>query len=129
MTAAPTPRLLGTTDPSTYSRDVPPAEIVTAGTPSAETWAVAPFEGLRAARCGIWLGQPGSMRTAGYPHDEVFVVLEGRVALESEDGSRIEVPAGQACFVPEGWRGLWHTIDSTRKVYFIAARPDTRTAS
>ncbi len=122
------PRLLTTAEGTEYSADTPPAEIVLSGTPRAETWAAAPLEGPRSARYGIWVGQPGTMRAQGYPHDEVFVVLEGHVALESENGTCIDVGEGQTCFVPQGWRGIWHTVTPTRKVYFIAARPAPATA-
>lgn len=124
MSAFPTPKILDTTDLSVREVDDLPADVVVSGRPTAEVWAAPPFEGARTVSYGIWVGQPGGMRTDGYPHDEVFVVLDGVVHLESADGTTLEVQAGDTCFMPLGWRGVWRTIAPTRKAYFIVAQPE-----
>lgn len=120
----PFPLLLDWTDPSVREREQPPADIVVGGRPTAEIWPAVPFDGPRDVSYGVWVGQPGSMRSDAYPCDEVFVVLEGSVRLESADGTSLEVEPGQTCFLPQGWQGIWHTVTPTRKTYFVAARPD-----
>lgn len=124
MSHVPIPSLLDWTDPSVREFDEPPADVVVGGRPTAEVWAPPPFVGLRDVSFGVWVGQPGSMRSDAYPYDEVFVVVDGSVRLESVDGTSLDVRSGETCFLPQGWQGIWHTLTPTRKTYFVAATPE-----
>ena len=70
-----------------------------------------------ASIAGFWEGEPGWVRIDNWPYHEVCVVLAGRVAVEDADGERVEFGAGEAFVVPRGFEGVWHTLESTKKVF------------
>jgi len=53
-----------------------------------------------------------------YGVDEFMYFLEGGVKLTSQDGSVIDVHAGEAVIIPRDWRGVWDT-DGYTKIYVI----------
>jgi uncharacterized cupin superfamily protein len=53
-----------------------------------------------------------------YGVDEFMYFLEGGVKLTSQDGSVVEVQAGEAVIIPRDWRGVWDT-DGYTKIYVI----------
>lgn len=117
------PVLVDATDPSLIEVDEIPEDIVHSGNPTAMILPGPPVDGSRDVCFGIWTGEPGAMRSDGYPYDEVFVVTEGRVCLESSDGSSLQLDAGQTGYIPAGWKGVWHTLTPAKKTYFIAMQP------
>lgn len=121
MTALPV--LLSATDQSLAKDDEIPSDIIISGNPTATLWFGPPLEGSRDMSFGIWSGEPGAMASDSYPYDEIFVVTEGAVRLDSADGSVLEVNSGQTGLIPAGWRGVWHTLAPTKKTYIIAAQP------
>jgi uncharacterized cupin superfamily protein len=44
------------------------------------------------------------------PVDEFLYIVKGRERYTSLDGTVIEVKAGEAIFVPKGWKGKWETF-------------------
>ena len=124
MNASPTPFLIDSSDRARVVVDEIPAEFIIDGRPTAEIWAAPTLPGARELSYGVWVGQPGSIRSDGYPHDEVFVLIAGVVRLDSADGSSLEVRAGDTCFLPCGWTGVWNTIVEAKKTYFVAGQPD-----
>lgn len=66
---------------------------------------------------GFWEGEPGWVAFDSWPYNEVCVIVSGRVAIEDQDGIRVEFGAGDAFTVPAGFRGVWHTLESTKKVF------------
>lgn len=66
---------------------------------------------------GAWTGAPGTLRLDDYPYDEVCVMLTGVVALVDATGTRREFRAGEAFFVPRGFRGTWETVEPATKVF------------
>jgi uncharacterized protein len=72
---------------------------------------------------GTWEGEPGSLRMDPYPYDEICVMFTGRVALVDVDGGRREFGAGEAFFVPRGFRGTWLTLEPSSKI-FVGMSPD-----
>lgn len=97
----------------------PPPETVIAGAPRAEVWSADPLPGGASVRYGFWTGQPGAINCDSYPNDEMFSVIEGLVALECRDGTRLEVGPGDTAVVRKGWQGIWHTLQVTRKIFVI----------
>jgi uncharacterized cupin superfamily protein len=77
---------------------------------------------------GAWLGQPGAVRIARWPYDEVCVIQAGRVAIEDADGGRREFGPGDAFLVPAGFDGWWHTLEPTRKIFVGIAPASTEGA-
>lgn len=117
------PVLLDATDLSHSEVDEIPKEIVFSGNPTATLWPGPLLEGPREVSFGVWAGEPGAMRSDSYPYDEVFIVTEGTVRLDSADGSVLELAAGQTGLIPSGWVGVWHTLVPSKKTYIIAAQP------
>lgn len=66
---------------------------------------------------GGWEGEPGTLRMASYPYDEVCVMLTGRVALIDSAGGRREFCAGEAFFVPRFFSGVWETLEPSQKIF------------
>jgi uncharacterized cupin superfamily protein len=50
-------------------------------------------------------------------------LLEGRVAITSEAGERVELAAGDSFVVPAGFVGTWEVIEDCRKLYAIFEDP------
>lgn len=96
-----------------------PENLIVSGHPVTATWAGPELSGARDVRIGIWTCEIGSMRSDSYPNDEVFTIHKGLVKLEADDGNVLEVREGDSCFIPEGWRGIWHTVQPTCKTYNI----------
>ncbi len=66
---------------------------------------------------GFWEGEPGWVAFDSWPYTEVCVILQGKVAIEGLDGQRAEFNAGEAFVVPVGFRGVWHTLEATQKIF------------
>ena len=71
----------------------------------------------KGAIIGFWRGEPGWVRIDSWPYREVCVILEGAVALEDEHGKRRTFGPGEAFTVPSGFKGFWHTLEPTQKVF------------
>jgi uncharacterized cupin superfamily protein len=71
--------------------------------------------------CGIWTSTAGKWRVR-YTEHEFCVVLEGRMRIESLDGDRHDVRAGDAFVVPAGFEGTWEVTEPSRKWYAIFER-------
>ena len=65
---------------------------------------------------GICSMQIYSDDIASYPVDEFIFALEGKAKLTSADGTVLEVTAGDALFIPKGWKGRWDT-NGFKEVY------------
>ena len=96
-----------------------PPELFIEGEPTADTWLSESFAEARGLKIGIWVGQPGAIRVPAYPSDELFTVLSGAIALESTDGTTLQVGPGESCIVRKGWAGTWRTLAVTRKCYVV----------
>lgn len=66
---------------------------------------------------GFWEGRPGWVRIDHWPYNEVCVILEGSVAIADDAGEKTVFRAGEAFLVPAGFRGVWHTLEPTKKVF------------
>ena len=69
-------------------------------------------------RMGIWRSQPYTEFYDSYAADEFMVVLGGSVTLES-DGFTETYRAGDAFFVPKGFKGYWRQSEPMLKYYVI----------
>lgn len=66
---------------------------------------------------GYWAGDPGYVSFDEWPYTELCVILRGRVAVEDREGNRREYVAGQSFVIPQGFSGIWHTLESTEKIF------------
>jgi uncharacterized cupin superfamily protein len=73
---------------------------------------------------GFWEGEPGWVAFDSWPYNEVCVIVSGRVAIEDSNGALLEFGAGDAFTVPAGFRGVWHTLEPTKKI-FVGVETDT----
>jgi len=77
------------------------------------------IDGERKFEAGVY--KAGANRyTISEPYgvDEFMYFLEGGVKLTSQDGSVVEIHAGEAVIIPRDWRGVWDT-DGYTKIYVI----------
>lgn len=94
-----------------------PEEIVSAGKPDSELWVSGEFPAEGVVKTGIWVGEPGKINVPYYPTDEVFTVISGRIEMTNEDGTVVSVNPGESGLIRKGWKGVWHTVEQTRKCY------------
>jgi uncharacterized cupin superfamily protein len=58
---------------------------------------------------GLYKAGPSDQKIDAYPVDEFCYFLSGSVRLTSEDGTVLELQAGDAVTLPKGWKGRWQT--------------------
>lgn len=93
--------------------EVVPADEVEAGTPSQGIVELGAIGGCEA---GIWELRAGTVTDTEV--DELFVVLSGSAVIEMlDEGSRVEVQAGDVMRLVAGTRTRWIVEDHIRKVY------------
>jgi uncharacterized cupin superfamily protein len=113
--------------PGLPESDNPAPERRIAGNPRRYAWNQVDEEvGRSRLYCGIWRSEPGHWRIemAAGEH-EVFTVLHGRCRVHREDGSFEEASAGEALYIPAGFRGSFEVLEAVTKTYaIVAAQPD-----
>jgi hypothetical protein len=67
---------------------------------------------------GTWTSTPGTW-TAFADRDEFCVLLGGHVKLISEDGTEQEFRTGDSFLIPNGFRGVWHVLETATKHFVI----------
>jgi uncharacterized cupin superfamily protein len=76
-------------------------------------------------KTGFWAAQPGKTEIA-YTIDELCVLLEGVVRLTDAAGHVEIYRSGDTFLIPNGFTGIWETIEPVRKFYAVfAPRRDT----
>lgn len=69
-------------------------------------------------KTGFWASQPGRAEVH-YTKDELCVILDGKVQLTDANG-RVETYAkGDTFLIPNGFKGVWETLEPVRKFYAI----------
>lgn len=74
-----------------------------------------PDEGLIA---GTWVSTPGKWH-AFVDRDEFCYIISGHVELIEEGGETKAYKAGDAFLIPNGFRGYWNVIETTKKHFVI----------
>jgi uncharacterized protein len=100
----------------------PPAERLLSGAPEL---AVRNFfsDETQQFFAGRWSATRGKWRVR-YSENELCVMTEGRVIIESDSGARLAFGAGDAFVVPAGFSGTWEVVEDCSKIYAIfEARP------
>jgi len=67
---------------------------------------------------GTWTSTPGKWH-AFTDRDEFCMILEGHVRLIDEDGNAKTYKSGDAFLIPNGFRGYWDVIETTKKHFVI----------
>ena len=104
---------ISATGPGEVSR--PDPSTVTEGDPVHTTWNLEDRDGLY---CGIWRSTPGGWRVS-YDEWEYCRILEGHSVISGEDGSVLDVRAGDSFMIRPGFAGVWAVIETTVKEYVI----------
>lgn len=94
-----------------------PADYIADGNPVSESWLSSEFPAEGKVRTGIWSGQPGTIKVPGYPTDEVFTVIEGRIEMTNEDGSVVILTPGKSVLMRKGWKGLFRIVEPSKKCF------------
>lgn len=104
-------------NPATTPKEaLPDAERLVEGNPSFKTWA------LDASRngevnTGIWQATPGVTRSIKGEMFEFCHILEGVIELTPEGGEPVIYRAGDSFVMKPGYKGLWRTIETVKKIY------------
>lgn len=78
---------------------------------------IASSEGDR-VESGVWECSPGTWRRQ-VTKAEFCHFIAGRCSFTHEDGTRIEISAGDSVFFPAETRGIWDVKETVRKVYLV----------
>ncbi len=73
-------------------------------------------------KTGFWASAPGSAEVH-YQKDELCMLIAGKVRLTDASGHAETYSAGETFLIPAGFKGLWETLEPTRKFYAIY-KPD-----
>jgi uncharacterized cupin superfamily protein len=107
-------RVVGTTEREDWSeREDPPGSI-----PSAWRELEIFSSGGGAFTTGLWERDPDTWPFER-AYDEVAMILQGRADIETEDGQRIAVGAGDVLVTPKGSKGVWHVHEPIVKFFAI----------
>ena len=69
-------------------------------------------------KSGFWASEPGRAEVH-YQKDELCVIISGKVRLTDATGHAETYGAGDTFLIPAGFKGLWETVEPTRKFYAI----------
>ncbi|HZS81478.1 MAG TPA: cupin domain-containing protein [Stellaceae bacterium] len=69
-------------------------------------------------KSGFWAAQTGRAEIA-YEVDELCVLIEGLVRLTDETGHVETYRAGDTFLIPNGFKGVWETVEPVRKFYAV----------
>ena len=67
---------------------------------------------------GYWEATPGSYRV-DYIGDEMVHIFEGRATLTEDGGESNTFVAGDSFVIESGWKGIWKTEETIRKIFAI----------
>ncbi|WP_174873672.1 cupin domain-containing protein [Vogesella oryzae] len=67
---------------------------------------------------GLWSGGVGAWRVK-YTECEFCTLLEGLVRLHGDDGSVVEIRAGQHFVIPAGFEGVWEVLEPAKKTFAV----------
>lgn len=111
--------LLVTIDPSALGEGVPGRPLpdrLLAGDPTFLTWALdASRDG--AVRTGVWEATPGETISIKGESFEFCHILEGVIELTEEGQAPVTYRKGDSFVMKPGYRGVWKTIETVRKIY------------
>jgi uncharacterized cupin superfamily protein len=111
------PRIISFTAAVESQESTPDADKLLAGHPRLTVWNHYADASNRFF-AGIWAATRGKWQVR-YTEHELCHLLQGRVAIVSQDGERVEFAAGDSFVVPAGFVGAWEVLEDCRKLYAI----------
>lgn len=94
-----------------------PKKVVIEGNPDYDTWISAEFAAEGKVKTGLWVGKPGKIDIRGYPADEFFTIVSGRVEVTNDDGSVVTFNPGESGLIRKGWKGVWYNVEEASKCF------------
>jgi ethanolamine utilization protein EutQ len=70
-------------------------------------------------KSGLYSSEGERANVDSYPVDEFMFFLKGGVTLTSADGTVLQVGAGDAVYMPKGWKGVWNAKTGYTKFYVV----------
>jgi len=111
------PQIVSFHDQVAAEQSAPEAARLIAGAPKLTVWNhYADASGQFFA--GVWAATRGAWRVR-YSEHEFCHLLEGRIAVVSDEGVRCEFGAGDSFVIPAGFSGVWEVLEDCRKLYAI----------
>jgi len=104
-----------TVDAANPEAAAPSPEKVLKGAPRFTSWDI---EDRGTIFAGLWESTPGAWRMA-YDEWEYCRILSGHSVITGDDGTVLEVRAGDSFVIRPGFSGIWEVIEITRKDYVI----------
>lgn len=74
-------------------------------------------------RAGFWRHEGGTLPYARPSSGELVLVVQGKVKIDSENGSSVTVNEGDAAFIPQGFTGSWTSLAPVLKLS-VSVRPE-----
>jgi uncharacterized protein len=111
--------LLITVDPNPTTppkESLPDPDRLLEGNPSFKTWALDASRN-DAVKTGVWQATPGLTRSIKGETFEFCHILEGVIELTPEGGEPVIYRAGDSFVMKPGYKGLWRTIETVKKIY------------
>ena len=68
---------------------------------------------------GVWECTAGRFTADRSGSSEFCHFISGLIEMTHQDGTKQRLGAGDAIFLPLGWRGEWNVIEHVRKLYVI----------
>ncbi len=98
-------------------QSTPMPERLISGSPSFKTWAQdSARDGM--INTGVWEATPGETRSIKGETFEFCHILEGVIELAEEGGATsVTYRAGDSFVMKPGFKGVWRTIETVRKIY------------
>ncbi len=72
---------------------------------------------------GYWEATPGTYRVI-YNADEMVHMFEGKATLKDDNGESVSYIAGDSFVVKAGFKGIWKTEQTVRKIFAIRVPQD-----
>jgi uncharacterized protein len=100
----------------TMSKAAP--ERLISGDPTFRTWAQ---DSVRdgAVRTGVWEATPGETRSMKGETFEFCHILDGVIEITEEGGTLVTYRKGDSFVMKPGFRGVWKTVETVRKIYVV----------
>jgi uncharacterized cupin superfamily protein len=116
MTPVPVTAIRALT-PAALTASAPPLESYDSVSPDWEEHEYRVELGSASVEAGYWTGSRGSVGFDSWPYNELCVILKGRVRVEAADGGVRDFGAGESFLIPQGFSGVWHTLEPTEKIF------------
>lgn len=68
---------------------------------------------------GVWQATPGETISIKGETFEFCHILEGHIEIEEDGRAPVAYRAGDSFIMKPGFRGIWRTIETVRKIYVI----------